>query len=164
MEANGFFGNWAKYSMENKMTLKKRIEYVLLNPEVYDRTYLVGLLSEASYAINGTEPAKKKINFEEINDYIYDESGGVIGSAGPLKIDSAEPAVSRKSDYFACRQSDVYSLEHQVNKMVKVGYKPVGGIVHIDGKFYQAMFLDDSLVINMKNDDVNQYNKDYLHF
>lgn len=125
MKANGFFGNWAKYSMEKRMK----------------------------------------------NDEIYDESGFAIGSAGPLDpqaqlaqasihFEPKNPDPLNKSDYFLCKADNVYDLERQVNKMIGVGYKPCGGVMHTPNAFYQAVFLDRSVATK----DLPTYTKDYLHF
>lgn len=108
MKASGFFGNWAKYSMEKRMK----------------------------------------------NDEIFDESGFQVGTAAPLS-----EKISNK-DYFTCRGNSVYELEQQVNKMVKVGYKPCGGLSIYEGKFYQAVFLD----LPTDKQEAPTYDKNYLHF
>lgn len=146
MKANGFFGNWAKHSMEKReMNLNTRIELAISNPELYQKEQLLALLHETKqFYTNKAVPT----------DPIYDESGFQVGEAGVLagKISS--------KDYFTCAAKSTYELEHQVNKMVKVGYKPCGGLSIHEGKFYQAVFLD----LPTDKQEAPTYDKNYLHF
>lgn len=153
MEADGFFGNWAKYSMENRMNTMKQVDYAIEHPDLYSKEQLASLLRDLKNQITDSVTVKKEA--------IYDESGFQIGTAAPLN----DPL--RKSDYFTCAAGDKYTLEHQVNKMVKVGYKPVGGLTIFNGNFYQALFLDKKDL--EKKDAADStidsfYNKDYSHF
>ena len=146
MGNNGFFGNWAKYSMEKReMNLENKIDWAIHHPELYQKEQLLALLRETKqYYIDKAVPA----------DPIYDESGFQIGSAAPL-----EKKVERL-DYYTCRATSLSDLEQQVNKLVKVGYKPQGGIAVMNDTMYQAVFLD----LPKETVVAPTYDKKYMHF
>jgi hypothetical protein len=156
MGNNGFFGNWAKYSMEKRMNPINELDWAWKNPDLYTKEDLVHLIKCASKALLsfGTEEMAFKRPESVKNDDIYDESGFQIGSAAPL-----EKNVERL-DYYTCRATSLHNLEQQVNKLVKVGYKPQGGIAVMNHTMYQAVFLD----LPKETVVAPTYDKKYMHF
>lgn len=156
MKASGFFGNWAKYSMEKReMNLENRIDWAVNNPELYQKEQLIALLRDVKERF-----VEKKGPY----DPIYDESGFQIGTAAPIQ-DNQDKIPSRH--YYTCRGESIYELEEKVNKLVKVGYQPAGGLSIYEGKFYQAVFLDvptAKLGLPVDNKQTPTYDKNYLHF